>query len=317
MAGLERGENLAYDTTARHPMDSRTVMPHHRMPVIGHAQLAAQMGMNLGRGGMHAHGSPSPPGSKSATPSPSSSAHEEEADALAKMSGDKRGGVDVGKKTKAQKKKKKDPNEPQKPVSAYALFFRDTQAAIKGQNPSATFGDVSKIVASMWDGLGEEQKQGCPNHGDECWTIALRCELWPDVRMWTSGLDLSWADLQINWWTLQSVVVSRPILLFNESMIPYYMHCTHLGSALTWAVHSPWQSTHLGSALTWAVHSPGQCTHLGSALTLAVHSPGQCTHLGSALTWAVHSPGQYTHLGRYLPSPGHLSRLASLSRPGG
>ncbi|KAJ8272583.1 hypothetical protein GJAV_G00090920 [Gymnothorax javanicus] len=61
----------------------------------------------------------------------------------------------VGKKPRP----KKDPNEPQKPVSAYALFFRDTQAAIKGQNPSATFGEVSKIVASMWDSLGEEQKQ--------------------------------------------------------------------------------------------------------------------------------------------------------------
>lgn len=55
-------------------------------------------------------------------------------------------------------KKKKDPNEPQKPVSAYALFFRDTQAAIKGQNPSASFGEVSKIVASMWDGLDPTQK---------------------------------------------------------------------------------------------------------------------------------------------------------------
>ncbi|KAJ0006499.1 hypothetical protein NQD34_013772 [Periophthalmus magnuspinnatus] len=60
---------------------------------------------------------------------------------------------------KKGKGKKKDPNEPQKPVSAYALFFRDTQAAIKGQNPNATFGEVSKIVASMWDSLGEEQKQ--------------------------------------------------------------------------------------------------------------------------------------------------------------
>ena len=56
-------------------------------------------------------------------------------------------------------KRRKDPNEPQKPVSAYALFFRDTQAAIKGQNPNATFGEVSKIVASMWESLGEEQKQ--------------------------------------------------------------------------------------------------------------------------------------------------------------
>lgn len=76
------------------------------------------------------------------------------------MSGEKRPSADPGKKAKnPKKKKKKDPNEPQKPVSAYALFFRDTQAAIKGQNPSATFGDVSKIVASMWDSLGEEQKQ--------------------------------------------------------------------------------------------------------------------------------------------------------------
>lgn len=45
-----------------------------------------------------------------------------------------------------------------RPVSAYALFFRDTQAAIKGQNPSASFGEVSKIVASMWDVLASEHK---------------------------------------------------------------------------------------------------------------------------------------------------------------
>ncbi|XP_061638901.1 TOX high mobility group box family member 2-like isoform X4 [Phyllopteryx taeniolatus] len=78
------------------------------------------------------------------------------------ISNDKRSSAEMMKpKPKPQKKKKKkDPNEPQKPVSAYALFFRDTQAAIKGQNPNATFGDVSKIVASMWDSLGEEQKQG-------------------------------------------------------------------------------------------------------------------------------------------------------------
>ncbi|ESN92981.1 hypothetical protein HELRODRAFT_145107, partial [Helobdella robusta] len=62
-------------------------------------------------------------------------------------------------KTRSPKKRKrKDPNEPQKPVSAYSLFFRNAQAAIKTQNPSATFGDVSKIVASMWDGLDDDIK---------------------------------------------------------------------------------------------------------------------------------------------------------------
>lgn len=45
-----------------------------------------------------------------------------------------------------------------RPVSAYALFFRDTQAAIKGSNPNASFGEVSKIVASMWDSLDADHK---------------------------------------------------------------------------------------------------------------------------------------------------------------
>lgn len=45
-----------------------------------------------------------------------------------------------------------------RPVSAYALFFRDTQAVIKGKHPNASFGEVSKIVASMWDALDMEHK---------------------------------------------------------------------------------------------------------------------------------------------------------------
>lgn len=44
----------------------------------------------------------------------------------------------------SKEKEKKDPNEPE--AKATVLFFRDTQAAIKGQNPNATFGEVSKIV---------------------------------------------------------------------------------------------------------------------------------------------------------------------------
>lgn len=46
-----------------------------------------------------------------------------------------------------------------RPVSAYALFFRDTQSHIKSQNPNATFGQISKIVAGMWDQLDAERKE--------------------------------------------------------------------------------------------------------------------------------------------------------------
>uniref|UniRef100_A0A8C0TNT0 HMG box domain-containing protein n=1 Tax=Canis lupus familiaris TaxID=9615 RepID=A0A8C0TNT0_CANLF len=153
---MVHSEVAAYDSGRPGPLLGRPAMLASHMSALSQSQLISQMGIRSGI----PHSSPSPPGSKSATPSPSSSTQEEESEAHFKMSGEKRPSTDPGKKTKnPKKKKKKDPNEPQKPVSAYALFFRDTQAAIKGQNPSATFGDVSKIVASMWDSLGEEQKQ--------------------------------------------------------------------------------------------------------------------------------------------------------------
>uniref|UniRef100_A0A8D0A2F6 TOX high mobility group box family member 3 n=1 Tax=Sander lucioperca TaxID=283035 RepID=A0A8D0A2F6_SANLU len=136
------------------------MLSRNQLTTINQSQLNAQLSLNMA-GPNITHTSPSPPASKSATPSPSSSINEDDQDEGNRVIGEKRPApIDPTKKPKTpKKKKKKDPNEPQKPVSAYALFFRDTQAAIKGQNPNATFGEVSKIVASMWDGLGEEQKQ--------------------------------------------------------------------------------------------------------------------------------------------------------------
>ncbi|KAJ3593066.1 hypothetical protein NHX12_005403 [Muraenolepis orangiensis] len=113
------------------------MMPRGHLTTINQSHLNAQLGVNMS--GSNHITSPSPPASKSATPSPSSSTNEDEQDDGNRVIGEKRPAP--------------------KPVSAYALFFRDTQAAIKSQNPNATFGEVSKIVASMWDGLGEEQKQ--------------------------------------------------------------------------------------------------------------------------------------------------------------
>uniref|UniRef100_A0A7N8WQM6 TOX high mobility group box family member 3 n=1 Tax=Mastacembelus armatus TaxID=205130 RepID=A0A7N8WQM6_9TELE len=136
------------------------MISRNQLTTINQSQINAQLSLNMA-GHNITHTSPSPPASKSATPSPSSSINEDDQDDGNRVVGEKRPApIDPTKKPKTpKKKKKKDPNEPQKPVSAYALFFRDTQAAIKGQNPNATFGEVSKIVASMWDGLGEEQKQ--------------------------------------------------------------------------------------------------------------------------------------------------------------
>ncbi|XP_033107728.1 TOX high mobility group box family member 3-like isoform X2 [Anneissia japonica] len=143
--------------------------PLSQFSTISHSAMNDQLGMQLGRmqgrgmapGLEHLGHGASPSSSTKSSPVKESTSDDSDdntplAQYVAKKAAEKE---TKGKKRPAKRKKKKDPNEPQKPVSAYALFFRDTQAAIKGQNPNATFGEVSKIVASMWDSLDAEQKQ--------------------------------------------------------------------------------------------------------------------------------------------------------------
>ncbi|XP_016362652.1 TOX high mobility group box family member 4-A-like [Sinocyclocheilus anshuiensis] len=177
---------------------NHSLLGHNQLTTIDHSDLSAQLGLSLGGGASVSKSpeqplstTPSPAGSlqdedmedfrqktmlvDSSSTSPAIISHipnlmgstqlSSAPPAVVRRVGGKPAmvpltTVDTGTTLGGKKgKKKKDPNEPQKPVSAYALFFRDTQAAIKGQNPNATFGEVSKIVASMWDSLGEEQKQ--------------------------------------------------------------------------------------------------------------------------------------------------------------
>ncbi len=77
-------------------------------------------------------------------------------------------------------------------MSAYALFFRDTQAAIKGQNPNTSFGEVSKIVASMWDTLETEQKNVSK---DDCLiteicSANITWEIWSTIILTTLYLQI-------------------------------------------------------------------------------------------------------------------------------
>ena len=52
-----------------------------------------------------------------------------------------------------------DVKPPQNVLSAYAFFFKETQASIKSQQPDATFESVSRIVENMWQALEENQKE--------------------------------------------------------------------------------------------------------------------------------------------------------------
>ncbi|KAL6118368.1 tox4 [Pungitius sinensis] len=169
---------------------SQGLLGSSQLTTIDQSELSAQLGLGLGGGAMLQRPE-SPDNPLSATASPTSSLQDDDMDDFRRsvlvespvslavspgvisldpsLSESHLAAASSGASPAARRKgaaggpkkgrKAKDPNEPQKPVSAYALFFRDTQAAIKGQNPNATFGEVSKIVASMWDSLGEEQKQ--------------------------------------------------------------------------------------------------------------------------------------------------------------
>ncbi|KAM4605426.1 TOX high mobility group box family member 4 isoform 2-T2 [Polymixia lowei] len=196
-SALELGNSNGSHFSSSSPMTIDVQLGDISHGLLGSSQLTtinqSELGLGLGSGNILPR-SNSPDQPLSATPSPAGSLQDEDMDdfrksvlvdppmslsssvlshmsshqaapssvspAAAKRGGGKPATMASGAVlTGGKRKKKKDPNEPQKPVSAYALFFRDTQAAIKGQNPNASFGEVSKIVASMWDSLAEEQKQ--------------------------------------------------------------------------------------------------------------------------------------------------------------
>ncbi|XP_015792789.1 thymocyte selection-associated high mobility group box protein TOX-like [Tetranychus urticae] len=54
--------------------------------------------------------------------------------------------------------RKKEPNNNKKSASGYAHFFRERQARIKEENKTASFGEISKIVASEWEALSNNEK---------------------------------------------------------------------------------------------------------------------------------------------------------------
>merc|ERR1712107_531391 len=60
-----------------------------------------------------------------------------------------------GRPKKGEEKKqrrKKDPNAPKRPMSAYFLFMNATRPTVRKENPDASIGEVAKILGKM---LGE------------------------------------------------------------------------------------------------------------------------------------------------------------------
>ncbi|ELR25348.1 HMG (high mobility group) box domain containing protein [Acanthamoeba castellanii str. Neff] len=59
----------------------------------------------------------------------------------------------------AKKRKKKDPNAPKKPCSAFFHFSKKMRPRIKDENPDASFGQLGKIIGEQWSKLGADERK--------------------------------------------------------------------------------------------------------------------------------------------------------------
>merc|ERR1712130_796196 len=68
----------------------------------------------------------------------------------------KRGRPKKGEEKK--QRKKKDPNAPKRPMSAYFLFMNATRPTVRKENPDASIGEVAKILGKMWGRLSRRTR---------------------------------------------------------------------------------------------------------------------------------------------------------------
>jgi hypothetical protein len=62
-------------------------------------------------------------------------------------------------KVRTNLRKPKDPNSPKKPVPAYFAFSNERRQEVKNSNPSATNGEVSRLLSKMWKDAPEEVRK--------------------------------------------------------------------------------------------------------------------------------------------------------------
>ncbi|XP_066487971.1 high mobility group protein B2 [Tiliqua scincoides] len=60
---------------------------------------------------------------------------------------------------KGEKKKKKDPNAPKRPPSAFFLFCSEHRPKIKSDHPGLSIGDTAKKLGEMWSEQSAKDKQ--------------------------------------------------------------------------------------------------------------------------------------------------------------
>ena len=58
-----------------------------------------------------------------------------------------------------RKKAKKDPNAPKRNMSAFFLYSCAVRPSVKENNPSASFGDIARLISAQFKGLSDKDRR--------------------------------------------------------------------------------------------------------------------------------------------------------------
>ncbi|XP_076356320.1 high mobility group protein 20A-like [Tachypleus tridentatus] len=66
---------------------------------------------------------------------------------------------EVGQKVKKRKRGPRDANAPRQPLNGYVRFLNEKRERVRKENPSASFAEITKILAGEWSKLPTSEKQ--------------------------------------------------------------------------------------------------------------------------------------------------------------
>jgi len=73
--------------------------------------------------------------------------------------------------TSLTSKRKRDPDAPKRPMSAYLSYANKLRGKVKGENPVCSNGEISKILSKMWKGMSDDDRKGYKSNEQMLWGI--------------------------------------------------------------------------------------------------------------------------------------------------
>ena len=73
--------------------------------------------------------------------------------------------------TSLTSKRKRDPDAPKRPMSAYLSYANKLRGKVKSENPDCSNGEISKILSNMWKGMSDDERKEYKDNEQMLWDI--------------------------------------------------------------------------------------------------------------------------------------------------